>query len=104
MKKISDIDVDFVISVEENNERPEHNEDIEQQLEVHPELNTSAVDLPNDEQVHDNSAMGMSEVESKIAATNLRQRVIVTKKCRVCSIDTSLDPAQYNAFELPNNE
>ena len=101
----SDIDdVDFVISVEEDNERPENNEDTQQQFEAHPELDVSAIDLPDDELIHDISAMGMSEVQSKISATNPRQREIITEKRKVCSIDTSLDPAQYNAFELPNNE
>ena len=54
----SDIDVDFVISAEEDNERQEQDNDIEQQMEVDAEVNASAID-PNDELMHhDISAMG----------------------------------------------
>ena len=50
-------------------------------MEVHPELNASVIiDLPDDELMQDISAMGTSEVESKISAFNQRQRVIMTKK------------------------
>ena len=63
----SDIDdIDFVISDEEENERPEYSEDIEQQLEVQPELNESAIDLPDDKLMHaDISVMGTLKVQKK---------------------------------------
>ena len=72
----------------EDNERLEHDDDIEQQMGVDAEVNDSAIDRNDELMHHDISALGTSEVESEISATNKRPRVIITKKRKVCSIDT----------------
>ena len=39
----------------------------------------------------------------EISASNRRGKII-TRKCKVCLIDSALDPDNYNEFELPTEQ
>ena len=58
----------------------------------------NAFPLPEEESGEGEAAEGL-----EISASNRRGKII-TRKRKVCSIDSALDPDNYNEFKLPTEE